>query len=157
MTTSDPDLFEVRLGVFATQDGLADLVDSALELCGTHSTSAGGTAVAWILYAAAAHELASPGMDGDMTVAELYDELPAQWRVEHPSETPAGRAVHELRIGVLAFNSPQRTMLDQLTAVACADPEHAGPCPIPWSSDIVEPHDDEQRDYLETHYGHLRG
>ncbi|MFD0381826.1 hypothetical protein ACFQ2B_03625 [Streptomyces stramineus] len=90
-------------------------------------------------------------------MAGLYEELPEQWRVEHPGQEPGERTVTELRVGVLGDTGQLRELLDALTALACPDPVHPGPCPVPWSAGFSEPLDEESRARLESRYGHLRG
>ncbi|EFG03865.1 Hypothetical protein SCLAV_p0375, partial (plasmid) [Streptomyces clavuligerus] len=79
--------------------------------------------------------------DGEMTLAEFYDELPSQWTGHWPGKDPGTRSIHEFRIGVLL---PSRKEMDRLRAglarVLCPDPGHNGACPIPWSTGYVDGH-----------------
>ncbi|MFC3999973.1 hypothetical protein ACFOVU_28940 [Nocardiopsis sediminis] len=149
MDASEPDLFELRLGVFATGAATAGLAGDARTLLAGHVPALAGWSVRM-------EDGGAPAAPGDaLTVAELYAELPEQWRVENPGRPPGGRAVHELRIGVLADPALRRGLQDRIAALACPDPEHTGPCPVPWSSGFTDPGDATRAD-LERRYGRLR-
>lgn len=45
---------------------------------------------------------------------------------------PAG--VWEIRIGVHCTESQARDLVDSIQHMLCPDPDHAPPCPIPWST-----------------------
>ncbi|QKW09014.1 hypothetical protein HUT18_24160 [Streptomyces sp. NA04227] len=101
-----------------------------------------------------------PTACGDMPIGEFYDELPEQWRIEHPGAEPGARRVHEIRVGTLAGGREAEALSEELTRVLCPDPEHSSPCPVPWSSgsSAVGPDEDAERDArLNRLYGHLYG
>ncbi|MFC4562978.1 hypothetical protein ACFO4E_14030 [Nocardiopsis mangrovi] len=149
MTAAEPDLFELSLGVFATPDAAAGLAEEARALVAGHAPALAG----WSVRVDDGDTPVGPG--DPMTVAELYAELAEQWSVENPGREPGGRAVRELRVGVLADPALRRGLQDRLAALACPDPGHAGPCPVPWSSGFSGPGGDSRAD-LERLYGHLR-
>ncbi|CCH31355.1 hypothetical protein ABZ816_03660 [Actinosynnema sp. NPDC047251] len=43
------------------------------------------------------------------------------------------REIQEIRIGVYATEEQARELVERFMLVLCPDPEHAGPCPVPWS------------------------
>ncbi|MGW0731343.1 hypothetical protein [Streptomyces sp. NPDC002851] len=141
--TDAPDVWELRIGVYATREQLDSLLARAGELLAERVP-------AWTLDSVGSQEPAEPeGSEGSgdpaddagaepFTVAELYEELPEQWRVEHPGRDAAGRDVYEVRAGGLAVSEREaREVLDALLRLLCPDPEHIGPCAVPWSSSGV--------------------
>lgn len=48
----------------------------------------------------------------------------------------------EIRLGVYATEAEATRVVEAITALLCPDPEHPGPCPVPWSVGIA-PGDDE--------------
>ncbi|SDI08575.1 hypothetical protein SAMN05421505_13337 [Sinosporangium album] len=147
------DLFELRLGIYAAASAAHELADKAGSLLDERSRSA-SVVRTWVISLIPGDQPAEPGSEEELSVAELYEELPEQWRQEHPGADPADRRVTELRIGV--YGDGVRALLDELCNLACPDREHHGACPVPWSSNYTVPFDDHYRAYLETHYGHLR-
>ncbi|MEU2085046.1 hypothetical protein ABZ569_24690 [Streptomyces albus] len=148
-------LYELRIGVFASAEELSSVTASVRKRLSELVPQREEAAAEWALKTAGASELAAPGLDDEMTVRELYAELPEQWQVEHPGQSPDGRAVHELRIGVSGDPENATELLDQLTATLCPEIEHSGPCPVPWSADFTLPDDEEQRAFLTAQYGTL--
>ena len=54
---------------------------------------------------------------------------------EPPESAEAGpAAVWEIRIGVHCTAQQARDLVDSIQHLLCPDPEHASPCPIPWST-----------------------
>ena len=49
-----------------------------------------------------------------------------------PEPGPAG--VWEIRVGVHCTEAQARDLLEAVARLLCPDPEHAPPCPIPWST-----------------------
>ncbi|MET9776762.1 hypothetical protein ABZ023_21275 [Streptomyces sp. NPDC006367] len=43
------------------------------------------------------------------------------------------RGVHELRLGLYASREEAERIKERVTALLCPDPDHAPPCPVPWS------------------------
>ncbi|MER7077320.1 hypothetical protein SAMN02982929_04734 [Saccharopolyspora kobensis] len=130
-------LTEVRIGIYATPDDAARIT----EECGAVLRESG-----------VAHELSLTGPERtpagrDMAISEVYDELPEQWRLQHPAADPGSRHIHEISIGLVTAHPETTPIRDALTRVICPDPEHSSPCPIPWSSSSEEA--GKQR------YGHL--
>ncbi|GLV76141.1 hypothetical protein ACH4VS_25305 [Streptomyces hygroscopicus] len=150
------DLFELRLGVYASRPDTEALADKACRLLDEYAASGRSAVVKWTLVAALADQPAEPGSSEELTVAGLYEELPEQWSEEHPGEDPGGRAVTELRVGLLGDPEQAQELLGDLSALACPDPEHSGVCSIPWSADFIQPFDEHYRAYLESQYGNLR-
>ncbi|WP_433627201.1 hypothetical protein [Nocardia sp. CA-120079] len=44
------------------------------------------------------------------------------------------RGVWELRVGIFATRQQAEEVMARITMLLCPDPEHAPPCPIPWST-----------------------
>ncbi len=42
--------------------------------------------------------------------------------------------VWEIRVGVHGTESQVRDLVERIERLLCPDPDHAPPCPIPWSS-----------------------
>ncbi|MGK8503633.1 hypothetical protein [Nocardia asiatica] len=63
----------------------------------------------------------------------------------------------EIKVGVVATEAEAKKLSDQIAHLLCPNPEHAPPCPIPWSIGIDSAEDmDEDRqlqyeDILERH------
>ncbi|WP_176955542.1 hypothetical protein [Sinosporangium album] len=148
------DLFELRLGVYAAESVTNELADKARSLLDEHSRRAPAVR-AWALSSVPGDQPAEPGSEEELSVDELYEELPEQWRQEHPGADPSDRRVTELRIG--AYGDGVQELLDELSRLACPELDHAGACPVPWSADFTLPIDEHYRWYLEAHYEHLRG
>jgi hypothetical protein len=43
-------------------------------------------------------------------------------------------SIWEIRIGVHCTEAQARNLVDSIQHLLCPDPEHAPPCPIPWST-----------------------
>ncbi|MFE7796832.1 hypothetical protein [Nocardia sp. NPDC057440] len=46
---------------------------------------------------------------------------------------PDNSSVWELRLGIYATKQQAEETMDRIKELLCPDPEHAPPCPIPWS------------------------
>ncbi|MFI9401422.1 hypothetical protein [Nocardia sp. NPDC052316] len=63
----------------------------------------------------------------------------------------------EIRVGVIASEAEARAVVDQIERLLCPDPDHAPPCPIPWSISIDAEQDmtaerrEEYDDVVEQH------
>ncbi len=44
------------------------------------------------------------------------------------------QGVWELRVGIFAIRQQAEEVMDRIKVLLCPDPEHAPPCPIPWST-----------------------
>ncbi|WP_431958470.1 hypothetical protein [Nocardia lijiangensis] len=56
----------------------------------------------------------------------------------------------EIRLGVIASEEQARAVAEQVERLLCPDPDHAPPCPIPWSLSIDAEEDmseDRRREY----------
>ncbi|MFC7330416.1 hypothetical protein [Marinactinospora rubrisoli] len=156
----NPELHELRLGVYGPPDAVARLADSARDMLGQRVRDS-EVPLAWTLRVDSGDRPIEPAAGGEipaseMTVEEMYDDLPQQWRDEHPGEEPGAHTTAVIRVGVLAPRDTAHDLLDALQRLACPDPEHSGPCPIPWQAGLTPPVDSRYRTYLEYHYGHLR-
>lgn len=121
-------LYEIQLGVYATPHDAQRLVEACTRLLDDR---------AWPYRLS----VAGPGQStapGGMPLTEFYDELPQQWRIEHRGADPGARQVHEIRVGLLAPEEQRDDLRAELTRVACPDPEHSSPCPVPWSAGYTE-------------------
>ncbi|CAM02905.1 hypothetical protein A8924_4022 [Saccharopolyspora erythraea NRRL 2338] len=135
-------LFEIQLGVYATEDDVADLVSGCARLLDDRSLP---------------YDLRVVGPDQDqdqerMSPAERYGDLAHQWKVTHPDADAGARDFHEIQVGLFASRTQVDSVREALTRVVCADPQHRSPCPIPWESAYSGA---EQPDVAER-YGHLR-
>lgn len=136
-------LFEIRIGVYATEDAVTRIVDGCERLLDSHALP--------YRFSVAAEQVVE--LD-DMPLAEFYDDLPQQWRIQHPGADSGSRSVHELRVGLLTSRPRMDVLRDELTRVLCPDPEHDSPCPIPWAAGYTDGEDEAA--HLERRYGHLR-
>ncbi|MCT2587037.1 hypothetical protein [Actinophytocola gossypii] len=59
------------------------------------------------------------------------------------SENPG---VWEIRVGVHATERQAREVVERIQRLLCQDPDHAGPCAVPWSTSLTE-----SDDYPELH------
>ena len=44
------------------------------------------------------------------------------------------KAFFELKVGVYCTEAQARRLVDEIQLLLCPDPEHNGPCPIPWTT-----------------------
>ncbi|WP_274561106.1 hypothetical protein [Streptomyces spiramyceticus] len=135
-------LYEIQLGVYATQEDVQALADGCARLLDSRP---------W------PHRLSVAGQGqttepGGTPLAEFYDDLPEEWQYGHGGADPGTREIHEIRVGVLASRQQMDILRDELSRVACPDPDHASPCPTPWASGYTE----AEGEYLEQRYGDLR-
>ena len=143
MTDQDK-IFAVHLGIFASPRDRDRLLERGVE----NVSSIEGVVVRNACYASAEEAAA---LDSDLTVSDLYAELPEQWRDEHPGKDPGRRETGEIRITVVSRKPDPQTVMDALAHVACPSLEHAGPCPVPWSADFIEDDDDaSSAEYLHS-------
>lgn len=49
---------------------------------------------------------------------------------------PDEKQLWEIRLGVIASEAEAHAVIDQIERLLCPDPDHAPPCPIPWSVSI---------------------
>ena len=99
---------EVRLGVYGTGEEIEALVARARASLAVDVTLVRG-----------------PEVD------DLHEDLAVQWAVEHPGARPSPEhGFAELR--VVPSGDPD-SLKDALTRLICPEPEHDGPCAIPWS------------------------
>ncbi|MEV0371781.1 hypothetical protein AB0I10_18445 [Streptomyces sp. NPDC050636] len=156
--------YEIQLGVYATQEDVRKLAERCVQLLD-------GRPWPYRLSVAGQDQTTEPG---GMPLTEFYDELPEQWRIEHPGADPGSREIHEIRVGLPVSRQQMDRLREELARVACPDPEHRSPCPIPWSTGYTETGDADDGDagdgdegnggedngdggrYLEQRYGQLR-
>ncbi|MDA0565084.1 hypothetical protein LG943_12245 [Streptomonospora sp. S1-112] len=60
-----------------------------------------------------------------------------------------GRGVHEIRLGVYATEEEAAEIKRRITRLLCPDPDHAGPCPVPWSVALLEGEEDAYPELVE--------
>jgi hypothetical protein len=48
------------------------------------------------------------------------------------------KAVWELRLGFFGTHEQAKDIRERIARVLCPDPDHAPPCPIPWSVSLVD-------------------
>lgn len=53
------------------------------------------------------------------------------------SAGPQERRLWQVKVAVLATPAEHEELLDRLTDVLCPDPDHEGPCAIPWAMHSV--------------------
>ncbi|MFF0470724.1 hypothetical protein ACFYPX_25235 [Micromonospora zamorensis] len=56
---------------------------------------------------------------------------------------PSDARLREVRLGIYATQQQAEEVMEQITQLLCPDPEHAPPCPIPWSVALVSELDSE--------------
>ncbi|TLF82444.1 SPOR domain-containing protein [Nocardia cyriacigeorgica] len=44
-----------------------------------------------------------------------------------------GKQLWQIRVGVFATRDEMNALIDQIERLLCPDPNHAPPCPVPWS------------------------
>lgn len=49
---------------------------------------------------------------------------------------PDEKRLWEIRLGVIASQAEAREVAEQIERLLCPDPDHAPPCPIPWSLSV---------------------
>lgn len=59
------------------------------------------------------------------------------------------RSLHEIRLGVYASDEQLHGLTEAIERLLCPDPEHAPPCPVPWSISTREATAEEYPDVLE--------
>lgn len=59
------------------------------------------------------------------------------------------RSLHEIRLGVYASDEQLRGLAEAIERLLCPDPEHAPPCPVPWSIATREATAEEYPDVLD--------
>ncbi|MFD7287887.1 hypothetical protein [Streptomyces sp. NPDC059863] len=60
------------------------------------------------------------------------------------------RSIWEVRLGVYATRQQADEIKEQITRILCPDPDHAPPCPVPWSVMTLHESDlDEEDPYPE--------
>lgn len=149
LSLSSERLFEIHIGVYATDEDITGLVERCTRLLD-------GRSLPYHLSVATEEQTAGPG---PMPLAEFYEDLPHQWRIEHPGADAGPRSVHQIRVGQLSTRPSMDTLRAELTRVICPDPDHHSPCPIPWASGHTDDGDgteERERTYLDRTYGHLR-
>ncbi|MEE1786406.1 hypothetical protein PUR71_26395 [Streptomyces sp. SP17BM10] len=62
----------------------------------------------------------------------------------------------ELRLALLATPEQAERIKAQVTHLLCPDPDHAPPCPVPWSAALYPAPDDESHPDLRTQAAHER-
>jgi hypothetical protein len=121
-------LFEIQIGVYATEEDFTRLIDGCTQLMDGQALP---------------YELSVAGETAAMPLAEFYDDLPQQWRYQHPDTDPGSRTIHQIQVGLLGSRPQMDAVRDQLTRVICPDPEHRSPCPVPWASSYTDSGPDE--------------
>ncbi|TCJ99342.1 hypothetical protein [Nocardia alba] len=70
---------------------------------------------------------------------------------------PDEKQLWEIRLGVIASETKARAVAEQIERLLCPDPDHAPPCPIPWSlsidaeDDMTADRREEYDDVVEQH------
>ncbi|QWF84269.1 hypothetical protein [Amycolatopsis sp. CA-230715] len=60
-------------------------------------------------------------------------------------------SVWEIRLGVVASEAQADELKERIMRLLCPDPDHAPPCPIPWSLALMPADDDAYPGLLEQH------
>ncbi|GAA1988833.1 hypothetical protein GCM10009799_13160 [Nocardiopsis rhodophaea] len=158
LLASGLDLREVQVGIYGTRSDLHWYLEEIRELL-DETKQHGSPGMAYELHYLESDAPGSPEVpeENQTSIAEMYEELPEQWRDEHPGETPDNRSVFEVRVGILSTWEEYDYLNERLPLLICPEPFHKGPCRMPWSvascSSSVSP---ELRVYLEARYAHLR-
>jgi hypothetical protein len=69
-----------------------------------------------------------------------------------PGNPASGRGTHEIRVGVWASEEQAQELVERISRALCPDPEHRGPCAVPWAIRVLGP---EQVDEGEDGYEEL--
>ncbi|NAZ76061.1 hypothetical protein GTQ99_11655 [Kineococcus sp. T13] len=56
-----------------------------------------------------------------------------------PTNPVNGKGTYEIRIGLWVTREQALEVKERLMKALCREPEHEGPCEIPWSSAVLEP------------------
>ncbi|MEU8568910.1 hypothetical protein AB0C51_11200 [Streptomyces pathocidini] len=62
------------------------------------------------------------------------------------SESADDPGVWEVRLGIYATRKQAEEVKEQITRLLCPDPDHAPPCPVPWSVSMLHASDLEDPD-----------
>lgn len=63
---------------------------------------------------------------------------------------PEEPSVWEIRLGVHATEAQAEEIKERIARMLCPDPDHAPPCPIPWSAQLLHQSDlDDENAYDE--------
>ncbi|MER5490222.1 hypothetical protein ACWD6I_08335 [Streptomyces sp. NPDC002454] len=57
--------------------------------------------------------------------------------------------VYEVRLGIYATRAQAEEVKERITGLLCPDPDHAPPCPIPWSVALSEAEPDAYEELVE--------
>jgi hypothetical protein len=55
-------------------------------------------------------------------------------------------SIWELRLGIYATEQQAEELKERVQRLLCPDPDHASPCPIPWSTALLHGSDLDERD-----------
>ncbi|MBV2365171.1 hypothetical protein ACFPZ0_04795 [Streptomonospora nanhaiensis] len=69
----------------------------------------------------------------------------------------AEHGVREIRLGVYATEEQAEELKRRITRLLCPDPDHAGPCPVPWSVALLADAEDAYPELLEQARAEGRG
>jgi hypothetical protein len=50
---------------------------------------------------------------------------------------PEDADIWEVRLGIFATEQQAETIKEQVTRLLCPDPDHAPPCPVPWTVQLL--------------------
>ncbi|WP_040789554.1 hypothetical protein [Nocardia paucivorans] len=69
----------------------------------------------------------------------------------------SGKKLWEFRVGVFATEIEARELEERIARLLCPDPNHASPCPVPWSMSLcpeeyLEPDEQDMYRDLEEQY-----
>ncbi|MBA0054347.1 hypothetical protein E0L36_26915 [Streptomyces sp. AJS327] len=141
--TDQSKIFAVHLGIFATPEDRNRVYARGMErVSAFEDVSLRGSQYVDGEQATA--------LDPDFSVNELYEELPQQWRDEHPGEDPGLRRISEIRLVVASRGPGPDELTTALAQGACPVLDHPGPCPVPWSADFVTGEDKVSVEYLHS-------
>ncbi|MBD0736450.1 hypothetical protein [Streptomyces sp. CBMA29] len=56
---------------------------------------------------------------------------------DSPPDTAEQPRLWQVKIALVATAAEHEHVMDKLSAVLCPDPDHEGPCPIPWAMHSV--------------------
>lgn len=60
---------------------------------------------------------------------------------------PEDPTVWEVRLGIYATQHQAEEVKERIAKLMCPDPDHAPPCPIPWSTHVLHESDLEDPDF----------
>ncbi|MFT4186261.1 MAG: hypothetical protein QM613_03405 [Micrococcaceae bacterium] len=136
------DLYEIRIGVYASIEEITnDIVQGCAQVL-TNATEFHIPQVPWDLTLFGPDKQVFPKSENLVTVSEFYIEQEDSWKGRHIGEDPAGRNLHEIRIGL--FCTEKQTYEIQAVLLNFLNPTDSMGIPLlehdyQWSTWVLSP------------------